>query len=196
MSLDEEIDDWVAAQQVPLLMGVAAAGSYLGSLAVLVPLAVLLAAWSWRAGRPWREPVALLGVLAVSEGVGLVLWGLLRHKGIEPSRALAWPFGFAGLGPLRGAAIYGIIASILGRRFPGRVIVLRTLALVLALLIGFSVVWTREQFLGDVLVEYATGGLVLYAGLWWLEAYGVGPRPVPPRGPGPAPAPTAAGEKA
>jgi hypothetical protein len=124
-----------------------------------------------------------VGTLVVSEGVGLILLGLLRHKGIEPSRALAWPFGFAGLGPLRGAAVYGMMASVLGRQFPARVILLRAGALGLAFLIGFSVVWTREQHLSDVLVEYATGGLVLYAGLWWLEAYGVGPRPVLPPAP-------------
>jgi membrane protein DedA with SNARE-associated domain len=178
---DEAVARWVAAQHAPTLNAVATAGSYLGSLTVLVPLAVVLAAWLWRSGRRWREPVAILGVLAVSEGVGLALWGLLRHKGIEPVRAQAWPFGFAGLGPLRGAAVYGIIASVLRRRFPAWGIALGALALFLALLIGFSVVWTREQFLSDVLVEYATGGLVLYAGLWWLEAYGVGPRPVPLR---------------
>jgi membrane protein DedA with SNARE-associated domain len=178
---DEAVERWVAAQHAPLWNAVATAGSYLGSLTVLVPLAVIVAAWAWRSGRPWREPVAVLGALAVSEGVGLVLWGLLRHKGIEPVRSPAWPFGFAGLGPLRGAAVYGIIASVLRRRFPAWGIALGAVAFFLAVLIGFSVVWTREQFLSDVLVEYATGGLVLYAGLWWLEAYGVGPRPIPVR---------------
>ena len=55
-------------------------------------------------------------------------------------------------------------------------------AITLALLIGFSVVWSHEQLLTEVLVEYVAGCLLLFLGLWWLEGRGWGPRPALPAG--------------
>jgi hypothetical protein len=54
----------------------------------------------------------------------------------------------------------------------GRLITVLVAVLILGT--GFGVVWTREQMLTEVLLEYAAGGLVLFAGLWWLEGYGPG----------------------
>jgi hypothetical protein len=73
--------------------------------------------------------------------------------------------------------VFGTAAHVLARLVPGRRRLVAAAALFVILLIGFSVVCSREQTLTEVLVEYATGGLILYAGLWWLEGYGfaVGP---------------------
>jgi hypothetical protein len=104
---------------------------------------------------------------------------LLRHKGIEPERAAAWPFGFAGLAPLRAAAAFGMMAHLLRRYRPGWALAVTALAFLLVLLVGFSVVWTDEQLLTEALVELAAGAMVLFLGLWWLEGQGLGPRPGP-----------------
>jgi membrane protein DedA with SNARE-associated domain len=175
---DRQVQHWIAAQDVPWLNVVATGGSYLGSLAVVVPLAALLGALLWYAGRSWREGIALLWALAASEAVGLILLGLLRHEGVEPARALVWPFGLAGLAPLRGAAVYGMMAHVLARQLPAWDRAVRALAVNLVGLIGFSVVWSGKQSLTEVLVEAVAGYLVLFIGRWWLEGYGLGAQPI------------------
>src|SRR5262249_26890902 len=80
--------------------------------------------------------------------------------------------------------------ALLGRqnRLVGRVAL--GVAMVLVFLMGFGLVWLREQRLSEVLLECAAGAVVLFAGVWWLE----GPRlgvaevraadaPVPATGP-------------
>ena len=109
----------------------------------------------------------------------MALLALIRHRGIEPAKALAWPFGFAGLAPLRAAAVFGVAAQMTWRMRPDRAWPVRVAAACAILLTGFSVVWTREQRMTEVFVEYVAGGLVLFMGLWWLERQGVGPLPVP-----------------
>jgi membrane protein DedA with SNARE-associated domain len=177
---DEEVRGWIAARDHPILHATAVAGSHLGTLPVMVLLAALLGAQLHHARRPWREVAALVGALAASEGVGLLVLGLLRHRGIEPARALAWPFGFAGLAPLRGAAVCGMAAYLLQQQFPQRARDIWSLAVGLVLLIGFSVVWSHEQYLTEVLVEFVAGYGVFFAAVWWLEGYGLGPRAAVP----------------
>jgi membrane protein DedA with SNARE-associated domain len=176
---DRHVRDWIEGHDAPWLDAAATVGSYLGSLPVVVGLSAALLLWLWSAGRPWREAAALLWAVAAGEGVGLLLLGLLRHRGVEPARAEAWPFGFAGLGPLRAAAAFGMMAHLLLRPSPGRGRWVGVAALLLPALVAFSVVWTGEQSLTEALVELAVGGLVLFLGLWWLEGQGLGPRPGP-----------------
>jgi hypothetical protein len=177
---DRDVHDWIGAHQVTWLQTVAAGGSYLGSLPIAVGVVALLAVQLWRAGRPWREAVALVWALAASEAVGLILLALLRHQGLDPAKALAWPFGFAGLAPLRAAAIYSTAAYLLARQVPAHGHAVWAGAISVILLVGFSVVWTREQFLTEVFVEYVAGYLVLFTGRWWLEGYGLGLQRVAP----------------
>jgi hypothetical protein len=121
----------------------------------------------------------MLWALAGSEGVGLLLLALLRQKNLDPSLTPVWPFGFAGLAALRGAAVYGMAAHLFWRQSPQRGRLATAVAVPLILLVGFSVVWSVTQTLPEVLVEYAAGALVLFLGLWWLEGYGLGPWPGP-----------------
>jgi membrane protein DedA with SNARE-associated domain len=178
---DTQVQRWVAEHEIGWLHALALGGSYLGSLPVIVLVVAVLGVELWHTGRPWREVVTLVWALAASEAVGLILLNLLRHKGLETPRATAWPFGFAGLAPLRAAAVYPTAAYVLGRQIPSRRNALHIAASVLVLLVGFSVVWTREQSLSEVLVEYVAGYLVLFTGRWWLEGYGLGLRPFTPQ---------------
>jgi len=176
---DSALQRWITARQGTWLDTVAAVGSHLGSLPVLGGLAALLVLWLWHDGRPWREPVAVLWALLASEGLGLFLLVLLRHKGLDPARALVWPFGFAGLEPLRAAAVYGMMAHVLARHGTTRGRLAVVAAVLLILLTDFSVVWSQAQVMTEVLVENVAGCLVLVLGLWWLEGYALGPRPGP-----------------
>ena len=178
---------WVAQHRVHWLDVAATCGSYLGSLPVTAGLTILMAGWLVFTGRSRRDAIVLLVTLLASESIGLLLLALLRHQNIEPARALAWPFGFAGLAPLRGAAVYGMMAHLLNRQFVGRWRLFAPVALLVIVVIGFSVVWTEEQHFTEVLVEYVTGGLILFTGLYWLEGFGLAPKPGPaqPAQPGP-----------
>lgn len=179
MDEDMAVRKWVESRQVPGLNTIAAAGSHLGSLPVLIVVALLTIIWLMHGGRPWQESAVVVWALVVSEGVGLFLLGLLRHKGIEPARALVWPFGFAGLEPLRAASVYGMLAHLFWRHNPQRGRLAWVMAIVLIVLVGFSVVWSRAQFLTEVLIEYVTGSLVLFFGFWWLEGFGFAPPAAP-----------------
>jgi hypothetical protein len=134
----------------------------------------------WFRGRTWRESAAIGWSLLASEGSGLVLLALLRSRDIEPLKADVWPFGFAGLVPLRAFAVFGMSAIVLSRQSRpwGRVAVI--VAAVLVLLVGFSVVWTETQQFTETLLEFAAGALIVFAGLWWLEGHGPGLLPPPP----------------
>ncbi len=178
---DRDVQQWITEHPVAALHVLAVGGSYLGSLPIVLVVVALLGVQLWRAGRPWREGAALGWALAASEVVGLILLALLRKKELDIPHAIAWPFGFAGLAPLRAAAVYPMAAHILRRQLPAQSTRLWAGAVVLALLVGFSVVWTREQFLSEVFVEYVAGYLVLFTGRWWLEGYGLGPPPVAPQ---------------
>jgi hypothetical protein len=133
----------------------------------------------WYRGRSWRESAVVLWSLLASEGIGLVLLTLLRARDIEPVKVETWPFGFAGLVPLRAFAVLGTSAKVLARqnRLWGRVAVV--LATILILLVGFSVVWAQEQQFTETLLEFAAGAVIMFAGLWWLEGYGQGVLPHP-----------------
>lgn len=178
-AVDRRIADWVNAHDTPALAALAKVGNLPGTFPVAAALTVLMIALFWRQRRSWRESAAMAWSLLASEGIGLVLLGLLRSRDIEPVKADVWPFGFAGLVPLRAFAVFSMSAILVARQSRpwGRVALLS--AAVLVLLVGFSVVWTQAQQFTETLLEFAAGALIVFAGLWWLEGYGPGLLPPP-----------------
>jgi membrane protein DedA with SNARE-associated domain len=172
--VDQTVEEWVdpARHAAPLGIALARWGGYTGGLPTVLVVTALMLVQLWYARRPWREYVALVGALIVSEGVGLILLGLLRHRGVEPEYTLVWPYGFAGLAPLRAVAVFGMAAAQVGRQNPTWGRLARMVALLLVLFIGISAVWAGEQRFTQVLLECVAGGVVLFAGLWWLEGHG------------------------
>jgi membrane protein DedA with SNARE-associated domain len=173
-AVDRRIAEWVQEHETPVLDGLAKVGSVPGTFPAAVALTLLMGFALWYRGRSWRESAVVLWALLASEGVGLVLLGLLEARNIEPAKAVTWPFGFAGLVPLRAFAVLGTSAKVLARqnRLWGRVAII--LATVLVLMVGFSVVWTQEQQFTETLLEFAAGAVIVFAGQWWLEGYGAG----------------------
>jgi membrane-associated protein len=177
--VDRRIADWVEQQNAPALDALAKLASIPGTFPAVVALTLLMIFTLWYRGRSWREGVVVLWSLLASEGIGLVLLSLLRARDIEPAKAETWPFGFAGLVPLRAFAVLGTSARVLARqnRRWGRVA--SALATGLILLVGFGVVWAQQQQFTEALLEFAAGAVIMFAGLWWLEGYGQGLLPHP-----------------
>ena len=192
----DAIDEAIARRLAVLPEGLAAVlafvGAWAGSLPITALAAVLTVGWLWRRGRPWRERAAVGWSLVAGEGAGLALVGLLHLVGEEPMKAAHWPFGFAGLVPLRAVAVLGMIAYVLGRKGRRARWAAWSGSTLLALLAGFAVVWAGRQTPSEVMLEYAAGALVLFAGIWWAEGFGpglIGPSPSePPRPEIPPPA--------
>jgi membrane-associated protein len=195
--VDHRINEWLEMHELPIANALAFWGHLPASLPIVIVVTCAMIAFLWRQERSWRESAALIWALVASECVGLLVVGLLHFWDIKPIRAGLWPFGYAGLVPLRALAVYGMIAHVIRRenRRAGQVFLLVTGVLVVWT--GFSVIYPTildpdtggrlpEQFFTELLLEYAAGGIVLFAGIWWLEGFGpglVGPaaevRPVP-----------------
>jgi membrane-associated protein len=172
--VDERVDQWRDSQHLPVVDTLAAWGQGVGALPIMAALTAVVLVLLWRRGRPWQESTAMLWALMASEAVGLLLVGLLWRWDVEPVPAELWPFGFAGLIPLRALAVLGMTAHVLARHGGGWAGLGQAVAVGLILLAGFGVAWSRTQALTEVLLEYAAGGVVLFAGVWWLEGFGPG----------------------
>ena len=72
-----------------------------------------------------------------------------------------------------------MMGHVLQRQFKAHSKMILAVVMLVVAIIGFSVVWSHEQFLTEVLVELAAGGLVLFVGFYWLEGYGLVPKPGP-----------------
>jgi membrane protein DedA with SNARE-associated domain len=171
--IDRQVEEWLASarEEIPSVNALAEWGLGAGSLPVVLVGSGLLIAQLWYRQRSRREIVAMLWALFASEGVGLILLALLRHRGMEIGWTVLWPDGPASLAPLRALAAFGMAAYLLGRQNRLWGIVARSLAAALILVIGFCAVWIQVQTVTQVLLEYAAGGLILFGGLWWLEGF-------------------------
>jgi membrane-associated protein len=182
--VDRAIQEWFKkSQDAAWLQSLAFWGNLPASLPVILVLAALLLALWWYQRRSWRDSAALLWAVVASETLGLLVVLLLHINKVEPLRADLWPYGFAGLIPIRAFAVFGMIAHIIWRRDRVHGRNAQAIALILILWSGFGVIWMREpppdlswrpQLFTELLLEYATGGLVLFAGIWWLEGFGPG----------------------
>jgi hypothetical protein len=170
LPIDRAVHEWLDRLDTPLLRALADRGDFAGTLPVVVAVAVIVAVQLRARRRPWREVAALFGALLASEAVGLLVVGLLRYRHLDVEHGGAWPFGYAGLIPLRAVAVYGMTAHLLARqdRRWGRAATVVVAAVVF--LTGLGMVWSGEQGLLEVLLESLAGGLVLVAGVWWLQA--------------------------
>jgi membrane protein DedA with SNARE-associated domain len=171
--LDIEVDAFIANHgDVSILHGLASVLSFLGSLPAVMLIAGMTVIYLYSLRRPWRQAVAVLAALILSEGLGLALSQVLRSRDVQPIPAAIWPFGFAGSIPLRAAAVFGMIPHVLGRAWGWRPVLAAGLAP--ALLTALGVLWLGEQTLTEIVLEFIAGALVLFACIWWLEGYGLG----------------------
>jgi membrane-associated protein len=177
--LDNAITEWVttASGQYPIADHLAWFFRRVGTLLASGVAAAVLAVIIWRRYRDWRACAALLWALLASELVGLSLVAIL-----QPERG---PLGFAGIVPVRALAVFGTMAFVIARhhRIAGRIAYGAATVLILAT--TWSILWLLEQRFTEVVLEHTAGGIILFAGIWWLEGFGPGLRamPAPPIGP-------------
>jgi membrane-associated protein len=171
---DQTIREWFEGSESTIASVLAALGTVAASLPVTVGLTALLIARLWHLGRPRREIVVATWALLASELVGLTLVGLLHLHRIRPEYVQFWPYGYAGLVPLRAVAVFGTLGQLIRRQNASLGRTLQAVAVVLIVLAGFGVLWVGGQSLTETMLEYAAGAVVLFAGLWWLEGYGPG----------------------
>src|SRR5207302_929801 len=84
--LDRAIGDWVDAHRTTAIDTLAALANIPGTFPAAAALTFLMVAAQWYWGRSWRESAVIVWSLAASEGIGLVLLGLLRSRAIEPAK--------------------------------------------------------------------------------------------------------------
>jgi hypothetical protein len=177
-ALDDAIANWAisGSKNLPAVDDVAWLCRLLGTLPVSAIAAIVLAGVVWRRRQDWRECAVLLWALLASEIVGLALLEFLRVEHIDPERLFTgWP-GYAGLVPIRVLAVFGTVAFVINRhsRKAGRIAY--AVAALFILAATWSILWRLEQRFTEVLLEHTAGGIILFAGIWWLEGYGPGLR--------------------
>ena len=169
--LDKEVKDWITEHRVAWLDLVADVGGWLGTLPLTAAAAALTvvalrrraepgatawpSSWFWRRARRW----------------GWLLILLLRRETQNRCEPRFWPFGFAGLVPLRGMAVFGMSAYQLTRQEEKYRGAMHAAVAVIIFLTGFSVLWTGTQTVTELLLEYATGSIVLFVAIRRLEGY-------------------------
>jgi membrane protein DedA with SNARE-associated domain len=172
-SLDERVERWrlteAASSEVVLLL--AGGGRYLGSLPVIVIVAAAMCLQIWGRYRPWREIAVVLWAVLAGEVVGWLVVALLHHGRPDVIHSRGWPDGFAGLLLLRATSVFGTLAYLVGRQSVLWGVAAWVLAALALIKVGLAVVIAGEQYPTEILLEYAAGGLVLLAGVWWLQGY-------------------------
>ncbi len=162
MRWDRQFLTWLYLRPFEL-MSVAGFCSALGSLVVMVPIAVLMAAIMYRPGwsaQAFRTGGALALSIAVAEGLKLAI------KRARPDSLPQTDFygaSFPSDHALSGLVLWFTMAIVLGELWPPGRTLLLSLAGVFAFLIGWSQVFLGVNWTADVLAAWGLGLLVLAA---------------------------------
>ncbi len=158
--LDPHFTAWVVAHRTGWLTNVMKVITWLGSAAVIIPLAVIVAAVFVLRGYRWR-PLALLAA-AVAGAIGLynIVKPLVGRPRPPPAiwighfSGAAFPSGHAA----QSVACYATLAVILGAGRSARAkSALWSVAALVALAVGASRIYLGAHWLTDVLGGYALG---------------------------------------
>jgi membrane-associated phospholipid phosphatase len=137
-----------------------------------VPIIAVLGALVLTYRRRWAD--LTLWAVAISGGFFLNSWLKDVYDAVRPAVAdplrLAFEWGFPSGHALAAIIAYGLLGVLLWFRItrPRRRIAMAFGIAALILMIGFSRLYVRDHYLGDVLAGYAVGGswLALCVGVW------------------------------
>ena len=167
---DRAVSLWVHRFDAPALDVAMRMFSFIGSFPVIAAVALVVLTWCWRKG-DWQAFAALLGVIAINEGLNFGLKQLFERprpnlfEEIATLHSYSFPSGHA----MAAAAIYGMMAVVAARLAPRGGVWIGVLAFWLAVLIGFSRIYLGVHWVTDVLAGYAAGSTILFIGVLFLE---------------------------
>ena len=167
---DRAVSLWVHRFDAPALDVAMRMFSFIGSFPVIAAVALVVLTWCWRKG-DWQAFAALLGVIAINEGLNFGLKQLFERprpnlfEEIATLHSYSFPSGHA----MAAAAIYGMMAVVAARLVPRVGVWIGVLAFWLAVLIGLSRIYLGVHWVTDVLAGYAAGSTILSVGVLFLE---------------------------
>jgi undecaprenyl-diphosphatase len=154
----------------PIMDTAMRAFTFLGSFPAVAAVALAVAIWLLRR-RDKAGAAMLIGVAAVSEMLNLALKETFQRARpslfaeIATLHSYSFPSGHA----MSSAAIYGAVAVLWGRAYPGHTRAARLIAAALVLLIGTSRIYLGVHWFTDVIAGVAAGLFVLLAGTYWVQ---------------------------
>jgi membrane protein DedA with SNARE-associated domain/membrane-associated phospholipid phosphatase len=159
---DHHVTAWVVAHRTEWLTGVMKVATWLGSTAVIVPVALIVGCFFVLRRRQWRPLALLAGGVAVAVGLYDIVKPLVGRP--RPPSAIwighysgpAFPSGHA----TQSIAFYAILCVVLGAgRSPRVKTALWSSAAVIVLVVGASRIYLGAHWLTDVVGGYALGAL-------------------------------------
>jgi undecaprenyl-diphosphatase len=158
--LDPHVSAWVFSHRTDWLTSVMQVVTWLGSMAVIIPLLVVVAVLLVVRRRDWRPALLLVsavaGAIALYEFVKPLVGRARPPSGLWIGRysGSAFPSGHA----TQAVAFYGMLAVVLYARVSPRVrLVLWLGAVLITLVVGASRIYLGAHWLTDVLGGYALG---------------------------------------
>ena len=157
---DQGVTAWVVAHRTEWLTGVMKVATWLGSTAVIVPVALVVGCFFVLRRRQWR-PLALLAIgVAIAVGLYDIVKPLVNRPRPPPAiwighySGAAFPSGHATLS----IAFYTILCVVLGAgRSPRVKSALWSSAAIVVLVVGASRIYLGAHWLTDVVGGYALG---------------------------------------
>jgi undecaprenyl-diphosphatase len=159
---DPNVETWVLAHRTGWLTSLMKTVTWLGSIAVIIPAALIIGLFFVSRRRDWR-PLLLLGA-AVAGAIGLydIVKSAVARPRPPPS---VWVGHYSGTSfpsahATQAVAFYAMVAIVLGLRVSPRTgTALWSAAAAVALIVGASRVYLGAHWLTDVLGGYALGAV-------------------------------------
>jgi membrane-associated phospholipid phosphatase len=161
LGVDHDVAAFVAAHREPWLTSVLKVLTWLGSTAVLIPVALAAGGWLRRETRSWRPllvlALSLVGAFGFSQLVKHVVGRARPDDRLVHAVGYAFPSGHATFA----AAGWLAVAVLLAVAWPARRRALFATALAVTAIVGASRVYLQVHWTTDVLGGWALGALWL-----------------------------------
>lgn len=164
---DVQFENWMLALRTPLGVKLAEVVTFFGNTTTVIALAVVIALILVRRRAYWPQIIGLGVTLVGAAGTALVLKDVVvRARPGAVFQAIAETgYSFPSWHATGSVAFYGFVAYLLCRTYPAYRNVTIAVAVIAALLIGFSRVYLGVHFPSDVIGGYAVGALWLLLGI-------------------------------
>jgi undecaprenyl-diphosphatase len=164
LAFDRAVREWTLANQRPRIRQAFGVATHVGAPSVVVPIALLAAAWLWR-----RQRLPIAAAMVTAPAVASGLFNAVKHtyKRQRPAgaaltrhRTHSFPSGHA----TTSAAVLGALAYVLWREKMLPAPAAATLGIVPPVAIGASRVYLDVHWATDVLGGWSVGALVATLG--------------------------------